>query len=483
MYKTSDQKREHSPRESISDDDAYRTPWRRDYARLIHSPSFRRLQGKTQLYPGFESDFFRNRLTHSIEVAQIAKSIAIRLNSLSANSDFTIEPDICELAGLAHDIGHPPFGHQGEDALDSCMRNYGGFEGNAQTLRILTKLEKKYALETKSNVDNYRFGLALTYRSLASILKYDRVIPEKRSERKGKGKDHPIKGYYKSEEEIVQRIKAHVVGDEFKGSFKTIECKIMDIADDIAYSTYDLEDGLKAGFFNPIDWLIAQDQIYQNVANKVTKALQKEYKTRGLNYKKQFTVQDVKDTIKNIFDIVFDIKLETSAKNPQIDNDEFKDITVSVATSFQIVAKKLSIDGYFRNMFTSKLIDEFIHGVKFSINSNFPSQSTAYLEEETRIKVEVLKNFTYESQILSPRLKVAEYRGKEIVKEIFCALSTDEGWRLMPHDYQTLFLSFRKKADKYRMICDFISGMTDRYAIEFYGRLKSENPETIFKPF
>lgn len=126
------------------DNSKSRSPYRRDYARLIHSPSFRRLQGKTQLYPGHESDFFRNRLTHSLEVAQIAKGIALRLNFeepfLQANP---IDCDLVEFAALAHDLGHPPFGHNGERALDDCMKQWGGFEGNAQTLRILTVMEKK----------------------------------------------------------------------------------------------------------------------------------------------------------------------------------------------------------------------------------------------------------------------------------------------------------------------------------------------------
>lgn len=120
----------------------YRTEWRRDYARLIHSAAFRRLQGKTQLFPGPESDFFRNRLTHSMEVAQIAKSIAIKLNN-EKFQDAAVDTDLVEVAGLAHDLGHPPFGHNGEKALDDCMKRYGGFEGNAQTLRILAKLRNR----------------------------------------------------------------------------------------------------------------------------------------------------------------------------------------------------------------------------------------------------------------------------------------------------------------------------------------------------
>ena len=158
-------------------EELYRTPWRRDLARLIHSPSFRRLQGKTQLYPGTEADFFRNRLTHSLEVAQISKSIAIKLNYdlKQVKEKYYIDPDIVEFAALAHDLGHPPFGHYGEKTLDEEMKDYGGFESNAQTLRIVTKLEKRHLIpETQLGISkegkDKRVGLNLTARSIAAIL-------------------------------------------------------------------------------------------------------------------------------------------------------------------------------------------------------------------------------------------------------------------------------------------------------------------------
>ena len=171
LYGEGDREREYP----IDDDAPHRSAFRRDYARILHSPAFRRLQGKTQLFPSVEHDFFRNRLTHSLEVAQIAKSIALRLND--RDSYFRacpIDTDIVETAALAHDLGHPPFGHNGERALDDCMKERGGFEGNAQSLRILSKLGKK---------EPQRFpevGLNLTYRTLAAVLKYDSVIPIRR---------------------------------------------------------------------------------------------------------------------------------------------------------------------------------------------------------------------------------------------------------------------------------------------------------------
>src|SRR5690606_9692054 len=160
------------------DFEPFRSPIWRDRARLIHSASFRRLQGKTQVFAGHEGDFFRNRLSHSLEVAQIAKSIAMRLNATSSHfaaDHMKLDLDLIELAGLAHDLGHPPFGHNGEYALDKCMADHGGFEGNAQTLRILSRLEKKETRNGEyaplSEGRDVRLGLNLTFRSLASILK------------------------------------------------------------------------------------------------------------------------------------------------------------------------------------------------------------------------------------------------------------------------------------------------------------------------
>lgn len=484
MYTENDSKRE-IPTE-IQD---YRSPFRRDYARLIHSPGFRRLQGKTQLYPGIESDFFRNRLTHSLEVAQISKTIAHYINKTFLVNDTSnkIDLDICEFAGIAHDLGHPPFGHQGEEALDECMREFGGFEGNAQTLRILSKIEKKEKATVPEANREYRFGLNLTYRSLASILKYDKEIASVSENRDEEDKLKAVKGYYGSEAELVKTIKQNVVVD-YDGKFKTLECQIMDVADDIAYSTYDLEDGFKAGFYHPTIFFSYPDNVFENVAKKVEKALKKEDEVE----KKTFSADEVREELFDIFKNVYDFEaFQLEGVQDQDGNDYIsipngmsKEAMLSnIVNTITSASKSVAEDGYIRNVLTSELINSAISGVRFELNERHPSMSKAYLEEKTRIRVEVLKNFTYESQILSPRLKVAEFRGKEIVKTIFNVLIEGEGWRLMPSDYQAVYHHFDDISNRYRCVSDFVSGMTDKYAIEFYGRLKSENPETIFKPF
>ncbi len=459
----------------------YRTSWRQDFARLIHSPSFRRLQGKTQLFPASETDFFRNRLTHSLEVAQIAKSIALKLNKIHK---LEIDTDLVEFASLAHDLGHPPFGHQGEEALDECMIDNGGYEGNAQTLRILSKIEKKIdnGFLDDNQIDK-RVGLNLCYRTLASILKYNQVIPFRKEAREKLRKllkqevIKPVKGVYKSEENLVKEIKAKVANgrDYDKTKFKTIECQIMDIADDIANSTYDLEDVLKACFFTPFDFLYAEDALIEKIRNDISN--DKDVKIELAAAEKTLTNEQVRTILKSIFGKV--LKTNEYELKPSKTSD-FKIYLeylnqISYQSSNEIVE-----NGYSRVELTSKLVSDFITGIQFKFNPEFPALSKVSLKLETRIQVEILKRFTYQVQILSPKLKMAEFRGKDIVKKVFEALASKNGHELLPKDYRKLYQEAGD--DRKRIICDFIAGMTDKYLIEFYGRLTSERPETIFKP-
>lgn len=478
LYSTDDDER---PVPQVNPEE-FRDEARRDYARLIHSASFRRLQGKTQVFPGHESDFFRNRLTHSLEVAQIAKSIAIRLNSKSEHfKESPINLDIVEFAGLAHDLGHPPFGHNGEEALDECMRNSGGFEGNAQTLRILSTLEKKVTAGESSvlfdgDANDLRRGLNLTYRSLAAVLKYDRVIPIGNKERPENDEFSPMKGYYKSDEELVRKIKMHVLGTSNIENFKTIECSIMDIADDIAYSTYDLEDIFKSGIHGPLDLLSFPDQIYESVVSTINKRIDKQYPDETM----RVTVDDVRNVLYIVFQDIFAIGTEEEdfLKNRKIEPGKRKMYS-------SLTAKKLSSlyagNGYHRTQFTSYLVAQFLEGVKVVPHNDYPQLHQAKLEIDTFVFVEVLKNITFESVIRSPMLQVVEYRGKDVIRKIFEVVSSPNGDRLMPPDFREIY-RLSDKLGKTRTICDFIAGMTDRYAVEFYSRLFGANGMTMHKP-
>ena len=449
-----------------SDGESWRDPARKDYSRVIHSPSFRRQQGKTQIFPGHESDYFRNRLTHSLEVAQIAESIAHRLN---ANNPFLklnpINPRICFTAAHLHDIGHPPFGHNGEEALDECMRPYGGFEGNAQTLRIVSQLEKKRYRAGVENKIERRAGLNLTYRSLASVLKYDSEIAQDRSH------DTKVrKGYYHCDRPVVEDIKKAVCPDvDFGGrKFKSIECQIMDVADDIAYSTYDIEDTFQAGFLSPSKILTFDPEIMELVAKKVGESIGDE----------KFNSQDVVSIFLDLFNefVIPAEDLSPGEKDTLIEN-------VLSALTYQQDLDAIADDGHLRTSFTSYLVGRFINGIEVRIDEELPQLSEVYVKTETLKEIEVLKIFTYQATIRSNRVAVSEFRGKDIVKNIFEALDGDKGLLLLPLDFQELYKdAIGNVATQKRVLCDFIAGMTDRYAMEFWSRLYSDSGETIFKP-
>lgn len=212
-----------------------RTPFERDRARVVHSASLRRLAAKTQVLGPQSDDFVRNRLTHSLEVAQVARDLAHPLGC---------HPDLAETAALAHDLGHPPFGHNGETVLDALAADCGGFEGNAQTLRILTRLEAKSA-----RPDGRSIGLNLTRATLDACTKYPwrRVSTSAGSGRAagsttgGSGKF----GVYDDDLEVFTWLRAGVAGPR-----RCVEAQVMDFADDVAYSVHDLEDGIVGGLID-----------------------------------------------------------------------------------------------------------------------------------------------------------------------------------------------------------------------------------------
>lgn len=473
-----------------------RTAWRIDYARLVHSPSFRRLQGKTQLFPG-ESDFFRNRLTHSIEVCQIAKGIAMQLNKKyfrdadhlpsRVRERYKISTDLVEFAALAHDLGHPPFGHNGEAALDEWMAPYGGFEGNAQTFHILTRLERKRTsswppVEFGANpfLDRRR-GLNLTCRALAAVLKYDEKIPVRT-------KGAPLKkGYYQEEASLVQQIKEKVTRTKgFSNPLKTVECQIMDIADDIAYSTYDFEDAMKAGFTSPLDILRlrAEPDLLRRIAIKVWKKIDDREDVFDENKIPPEFERKIVKAESYVFGLLVEICAGLVLKPNEIAevmadrNDPLRNY--SVVSSAHRAAKRVQEDGYYRTQMTSRLVREFIQGVELKVDPDIPALSKVEVSKRVEKKIEALKRYTFESHIETARLKSFESRGKEIVGTLFeCLMENPD---LLPTDWR--FRYHAPDADenhRMRCIADFIAGMTDRYALEFYQRQKGGDPGTIFR--
>jgi len=262
-----------------------REEYERDRARVIHSSAFRRLQAKTQILGVLEGDFHRTRLTHSMEVAQIGRGLVLNLQKRFPElNDLLPRLEQIETTGLAHDLGHPPFGHGGETALNCAMADYGGFEGNGQTLRILTRLES----HTPEN------GLDLTRRTLLGVLKYpapysnlcSTSTPETTDKSVNLNFQHtrePPKCFLDTEQEVFNWILAPLSNSDQvrfceythptthshgRSVHKALDTSLMNLADDIAYGIHDFEDGIVLRLLTPEHWQEVAQQLDQKWAEK-----------------------------------------------------------------------------------------------------------------------------------------------------------------------------------------------------------------------
>jgi len=332
-----------------------------------------------------------------------------------------IDGRLCATASLAHDIGHPPFGHNGEKALDELMREHGGFEGNAQTLRIITRLEKKKRYPHPTDGDD-RAGFNLCHRTIAAVLKYDRPISMERPQNA-----KVAKGYYASEAPIVARVKKSILNGYVLDpavEFKTLECSIMDLADDIAYSVYDLEDCLKVGILTPVDILSSDNELLDAVSEKVSEKLER----------------SVTNTM--IIEVFLDIFVEYidfAKPSGETDTDRYQ-LAESAAHAYR-TSKEMCEDGYIRTKLSSALVHDFITGVELKLKSDCIALSHVELPPVLALRKEVLKQYTHAAAIASPRVKLGEYRGRILVSDIFEALNGDMGHLLMPPDVRKRYIA------------------------------------------
>ena len=293
-------------------ENSIRSPYQRDRDRIIHSSSFRRLKHKTQVFVNTEGDHYRTRLTHSMEVSQIARTLA---RSLGLNEDLS------ETLSLSHDLGHTPFGHAGEEVLNQCMDKYGGFDHNIQTLRIVTSIENKY----------YKFyGLNLTIETLEGLIKHN----------------GPVKN--------LAPYKAILKKDLFSNkivfnTFSSLETQVAAISDDIAYNNHDLEDGLRANLFTIKK--IGSIPYLSKLINKHVKNIK--------NFRREIIIsQIVRDLINlMVVDVINTTNKNLKKSSPQSINDIYKQdrLIVNFSDKMKMIDKQIK-DFLKRNMYNHKKV-------------------------------------------------------------------------------------------------------------------------------
>lgn len=385
-------------------------PFQRDYARVMYSSSFRRLQGKMQLLGIKNDQFFRNRLTHSLEVAQIARSIAGTIQYEAGESY------IVEAGALAHDLGNPPFGHAGERFLNDFFVDVGGFEGNAQTLRILTNIEKKRP--------GFR-GLNLTYRTMLSVVKYFNKFDL------GAFKDGSKKKQKFIYDDDYEMLKKFIDENEIKP--RTLDVQIVDIADEIAYAAHDLEDGLRVKAYT-IDEILHD---YYSAYGESDSYLKLEELVNTAKEKAGYG--------KNKIDSTQYSKLFRQELASSLINLALKDINLLPVT--EEMERKTGTKQDEELGFLS--YGELIHGLKDIVFKCINHNDEVYhYEQEGKKVIEFLKEVYEQDNMYLP----PEYRAKELMKQYDDLKDNDE-----------------KKLQQ-RLICDYISGMMDSYAISVYEK-------------
>ena len=348
-----------------------RNDFQRDRDRIIHSTAFRRLKHKTQVFVNTSGDHFRTRITHSLEVSQIARTLS---------KYFNLNEDLSETLSLAHDLGHTPFGHAGEEALNDCMKNYGGFDHNIQTLRIITILENRY----------YDFkGLNLSIETLDGLIKHN----------------GPIKDLTKFNKILGNNFFKKKINFTLNSS---LEAQIASIADDIAYNSHDLEDGLKSNLFD----LNHLKNI--PVLNKIISKHKKKIKSYSIDLIIRQIIREI------INEMVSDV-INTTKKNIKL--HKIKNLNDIYRTKNQLVA--------------------FSHNMK-----KFDKKIKSFLKNKMYFHKNVNSKTNY---------------GRKIITRLFLQIKKN------PKKY--INIKKYNNSNIERIICDYIAGMTDRYAINLYNKI------------
>lgn len=421
--------------EPILSDERNRDSYSRDRARIIHSAFFRRLQGKTQVLGLGESDFYRTRLTHSIEVAQIASGVVEVLRSdqsLECFHKYLPDQNLIEAISLAHDIGHPPFGHGGEVALNYVMHNHGGFEGNAQTLRVCVKLGEY----------SERSGLNLTRRTLLGLIKYPALYSQVLNSSIYKKREAPVNlDSFKppkclfdadadslrfifepidTERKLFQSIETRQ-GKHAATTYKALDTTILEIADDIAYGVHDLEDAIALNLISERTWRAE----------------------------------------------VHDLLLDPLSSHPL--QEKIGLITTDLFSGANKQRKRAisALIGYFlRNCTILKLKKFSTELLDIQVRMN----------EAAQRELEILKKFVVENVIRKPEVQTLEYKGQQMIVRLFDAIANNPS-RLLPEKY---YNEYSEQNNNPRIICDYIAGTTDDYATKVYHKIFTPSSGSIF---
>jgi len=354
-----------------------RSPFQRDRDRVLHSTAFRRLTYKTQVFLPHEGDHYRTRLTHTLEVAQIARTVARQLR---------LDEDLAETIALAHDLGHSPFGHAGERALDSVMRNFGGFDHNAQSVRIVTSLERKYLAFD---------GLNLTWETIEGLAKHNGPIGDRSSP--------------------VAKAVRHV--DMWRSlaldKWASAEAQVASLADDIAYLSHDIDDGLRAG-------LISLDALFETpLAGGIARDVA--------------TLAGDAEVGRSIYEITR--RMITAMVSDVIGESRRRLAALAPKTSGDI--------------------------------RNAGRATIAFSEPMTR-DLAKLKAFLFQAVYHHPKVMDVMGRAEQIVRDLFSRYNSDPG--SLPDDWRDAFMTLDARG-RTRLTCDFLAGQTDRYALAEYRRL------------
>jgi dGTPase len=363
-----------------------RTPFQRDRDRVVHSIAFRRLKHKTQVFISSAGDHYRTRLTHSLEVAQISRSIARTLK---------LDEDLAECLALAHDLGHPPFGHTGEDVLKECMARFDGFDHNAQTLRVLTRLERRHAAFD---------GLNLTWETLEGVVKHNGPLT-------GEGKAALPAA-------IVEYAREH---DLWLSSHAGLEAQVAAVADDIAYNNHDVDDGLRAG-------LISFDQARDlPLVGRMLRAVEKAWPNAAPD------IQIAEAVSALIGEMVTDVVDETRRRLAELKPASADDI-------------------------------------------RHAGRQIADFSEPMRRKLDGLRDFLYRNVYRHHTVNRARSQAKRIVRALFELFYAEP--ETLPAEWQNR-LAGGGEARRARVVCDYIAGMTDLYAIREHERLFAHGPGAL----